>query len=79
MSNTDTEAQRLENLEFKLMELENTVAELNQVIITQYHEIDQLKSHQLRLANLVDTLQKAPPSGESGDSGASTAEIPPHY
>lgn len=76
MSDSDTTPQRVENLEFKLMELENTVAELNQVIIDQYREIDQLKNAQIQLANLLESVQKNP---QSDDSMPSNSEIPPHY
>lgn len=58
------------------MELENTVSELNQVIIDQYREIDQLKSAQVRLATLLESLQKNP---HSDNLDSSDPEIPPHY
>ncbi len=48
--------QRLEVVELKLMDLEHTISELNDVIITQYSEIDRLKENQddlrLRLAQI---------------------------
>lgn len=63
--------QRLEVVELKLMDLEHTISELNDVIITQYSEIDRLKENQddlrLRLAQIdaetdVDLeLDTAPP------------------
>ncbi len=61
---------RLEVVELKLMDLENTISELNDVIITQYDEIDRLKESQLdlkvRLAqidaeNTVDMELDSPP------------------
>jgi len=78
--------QRLDALELKLMDVENTVSELNQVIVEQYREIEQLKTNQLRLGGLIDSLQQSASgaSGESdnsaGSSGTSAAdEVPPHY
>lgn len=61
---------RLEVVELKLMDLENTISELNDVIITQYSEIDRLKENQqdlkVRLAqidaeNTVDMELDTPP------------------
>lgn len=67
---------RLETLEFKLMELENTVAELNDVVIRQYREIDSLKAAQSRLLDQIDTMNRSP---EGKDGADATHELPPHY
>lgn len=69
MNETD---QRLENLEIKLMDLENVLAELNHVIIRQSGEIDLLKQSQQRLLNQIDSL-------EHPRSGTSDEPPPPHY
>ena len=69
---------RLEVVELKLMDLENTISELNDVIITQYSEIDRLKENQDDLrsrlalidAEAVDTEAKIDMELESP---------PPHY
>lgn len=58
------------------MELENTVAELNDVVIRQYREIDALKAAQSRLLNQIDTMNR---SAEDKDGADSTHELPPHY
>lgn len=69
MNDTD---QRLENLEIKLMDLENVLAELNHVIIRQSGEIDLLKQSQQRLLNQIDSL-------EHQRSGSNDEPPPPHY
>jgi len=63
--------QRIENVELKLMELDNTVAELNEVIIQQYQYIDALKATLQRLEGQIDNL-------DGGDKDPH-AERPPHY
>lgn len=63
---------RIETLELKLMHLENTVHELNQVILQQYRDIERLQLQQLELLHRSDgSNQAATPS--PGD------ELPPHY
>ncbi len=63
--------QRIENIELKLMEMENTVAELNEVVITQYQQIDALKAALERLQGQVENLD--------GDDKDPQSERPPHY
>jgi len=64
---------RLENVETKLMELENTVSELNEVIIAQYEEIDRLKLMQERLTTRLSEINS------SSDGDPSKEPPPPHY
>jgi len=68
-----TEA-HLESLELKMMDLENTVQELNDVILRQYKDIERLQLQQQELLNRVA-------SAASGDDTAPSAvdEVPPHY
>jgi len=64
---------RLEIVETKLMEIENTVAELNAVIIKQYDEIERLHLMQERLATRfaeINSHAEADPANEPP---------PPHY
>jgi len=68
-----TEA-HIESLELKMMDLENTVQELNEVILRQYKDIERLQLQQEELMNRM----------ASSSSGADTApsasdEVPPHY
>ena len=64
---------RLENVETKLMELENTVSELNAVIIKQYEEIDRLQLSQERLATRLSEMNS------NSDGDPSKEPPPPHY
>ena len=66
--------QRIEILELKLMDVENTVHELHEVILRQYRDIERLQLQQEELLN------------RSGGGGANagavpslTDELPPHY
>ncbi|MFT6878158.1 MAG: putative coiled-coil protein SlyX [Granulosicoccus sp.] len=68
-----TEA-HLEPLELKMMDLENTVQELNDVVLRQYKDIERLQLQQQELMNRM----------ASSSAGADTApsavdEVPPHY
>ena len=64
---------RLENVETKLMELENTVSQLNAVIIRQYEEIDRLQLSQERLATRLSEMNS------NSDGDPSKEPPPPHY
>ena len=64
--------QRLENLEIKVMDLENALAELNQVIIRQGGEIDILRQGQQRLLSQLDSLESQRPANADEPP-------PPHY
>lgn len=76
MALTDDNQARLEAVELKLMDLENSVSELNEVVIRQYAEIDALKAQHQRLMTQIEQL-------ESGSSDAASSdpahERPPHY
>lgn len=64
---------RIDNLELKLMDLENTVQQLNDVILRQYRDIERL---QLQQEELIKRSVGVLPS-ESTPSASD--EIPPHY
>lgn len=71
MENND---ERLEELEIKLMDLENSLHELNQVVIRQTEDISALRlAHQHLLTQLENSRQSNQPTTESD------IEIPPHY
>lgn len=63
---------RLEAVELKCMDLENSVTELNEVVIRQYAEIDQLKAQLERLRGQLSSMESA--AGEN-----SSEPPPPHY
>lgn len=64
---------RIETLELKLMDVENTVQELNEVILQQYRDIERLQLQQNELMNHLH--------GSTGSSATPsvTDELPPHY
>ncbi|NND91042.1 MAG: SlyX family protein [Granulosicoccus sp.] len=64
---------RIEILELKLMDLESTVQELNDVILRQYRDIERLHSLHLKLS---DALQG---SNENPANPTLRDELPPHY
>ena len=69
---------RLEVVELKLMDLENTISELNDVNITQYSEIDRLKENQDDLRSRMALID-----AEAADTEAKIdmelESPPPHY
>ena len=70
---TDLHEQRIESLELKLMDVENTVQELNEVILRQYHDIERLQLQQVELMN---RMQNTP---EGAATPTAQDELPPHY
>lgn len=61
-------------LELKLMDLENTVQELNDVILQQYRDIERLQRQQSEMLNrLLNAGADSSPSPSAAD------EVPPHY
>lgn len=72
MSQND-QTQRIEALELKLMDVENTVQELHEVILRQYRDIERLQLQQ-------QELLKRSPGDASAEAVPSLAdELPPHY
>lgn len=65
--------ERIEALEIKLMEVELTLNELNQVVIDQYRLIDQLTKANIELNNKFTSMS------EVGTSDARDEPPPPHY
>lgn len=63
---------RIDTLELKLMDLENTVQELNEVILRQYRDIERLQLQQEEL------LKRDTGSGSTANPSAQD-ELPPHY
>jgi len=75
---TDSDPSRLQQLELKVMEMEMTLHQLNEVVLTQYREIKQLET-------AYATLEKRLAQANDGSSGEQQAhpsiedEVPPHY
>ncbi|MEE9319097.1 MAG: SlyX family protein [Granulosicoccus sp.] len=68
---------RLESLELKLMELEHTVQQLNDVVLRQYRDIDALRQSQ---ALLLEKLANSDNTASIHENSATLAdEPPPHY
>jgi len=68
-----TDTQRLETLELKCMELENTVQALNDQLVQQYQDFQRFAREIERLDARIDTTQNA------ADSNDGNHEVPPHY
>ncbi|MFT4729376.1 MAG: putative coiled-coil protein SlyX [Granulosicoccus sp.] len=68
-----TEA-HIEALELKMMDLENTVQELNDVILRQYKDIERLQLQQQEVMN-----RMAGSSSDADSAPSAIDEVPPHY
>jgi len=68
---------RLETLELKIMELENTVSELNEVILTQYKEHQGLTAMVEQLSARLSHMSDA--GGADDAQPSASDEVPPHY
>lgn len=64
---------RLESLELKTMDLENTVQELHEVLLRQYQDIDKLQRQLTRLNSRLEN------SGTDTPTPSPSDELPPHY
>lgn len=70
---SDELCQRIEALELKLMDMEHTIQQLNDVVLRQYRDIERLQSQQQELLN---------DSADVSDTSARASlrdELPPHY
>lgn len=68
---------RLESLELKLMELEHTVQQLNDVVLRQYRDIDMLRQSQALLQEKLANNDNA--AGSQANPATLADELPPHY
>jgi len=73
MTQINDESARLEQLELKMMDLEVTIQQLNDVVLKQYHDIEQLRQANSDLERKLDTINEPGPSPNASD------EVPPHY
>lgn len=68
---------RLETLELKVMELENTISELNEVVLSQYRDHQTLTA---LVEQLTARLSGMSDNSVGDDKQPSLAdEVPPHY
>jgi len=63
---------RLNDLELKFMDQEQTVNDLSEMVSRQWDEIEKLKRRLIKASDRIVTLEDALPSGESDQK-------PPHY
>ncbi len=73
MTQTNDESARLVQLELKMMDLEVTIQQLNEVVLKQYRDIEQLRQANSDLERKLDTINEPGPAPTAGD------EVPPHY
>ena len=64
---------RLETIEIKIAHLEQTVAQLSDVLARQQREIDTVRARNQRLSDQLETLESAATPASAAD------EKPPHY
>jgi len=73
MTKSADQATQIENLEIKIMDLEVSLQQLNDVVLRQYRDIEQLQKS-------IDQLETKLDSGsDEGPRPSATDEIPPHY
>lgn len=73
MTQSDQASARLEQLELKMMDLEVSVQQLNDVILRQYRDIEALQKANNDLSKKLDSINEPGPSPSAAD------EVPPHY
>ena len=78
MNMTDSDNDRLQQLELKVMEFEMTLHQLNDVVLTQYREIKQLESAQAALERRLSQVSDDS-GGEQQAHPDAADEVPPHY
>ena len=66
---------RIEQLELKLMDLEMSFSELNDVVLRQYRDIERLAQTNAALEKRLDSLN----DNNAGPSPSAADEVPPHY
>ncbi len=67
------ESARIEQLELKMMDLELSLQQLNDVVLQQYRDIEKLRQHNTDLERKLDSMNEPGPSPSAKD------EVPPHY
>ncbi len=73
MTQANDELARIEQLELKMMDLEDTLQQLNDVVLRQYRDIEQLRQLNTDLERKLESMN------EPGASPSAADEVPPHY
>ena len=73
MSQDNDESARIEQLELKMMDLEVSLQQLNDVVLRQYRDIEQLRQLNSDLERKLESINEPGPSPSAKD------ELPPHY
>ena len=73
MTQPNEDAARLEQLELKMMDLEVSLQQLNDVVLRQYRDIEQLRQSNSELERKLDSMNEPGPAPTAQD------EVPPHY
>lgn len=73
MTQSNIDSDRLEQLELKMMDLEVTVQQLNDVVLQQYRDIEQLRLDNSAMQTKLDSINEPGAAPSAGD------EVPPHY
>jgi len=73
MTQPNDQSARLEQLELKMMDLEVTLAQLNDVVLQQYTDIKALRQVNSAMQRKLDSINEPGPTPSASD------ELPPHY
>jgi len=73
MTKSTDQATQIENLEIKIMDLEVSLQQLNEVVLRQYRDIEQLRKTVDQLETKLDSGAEDVPRPSAAD------EVPPHY
>jgi len=73
MTNPTDQTAQIENLEIKIMDLEVSLQQLNEVVLRQYRDIEQLQ----KSINKLETRLES--NSDEGPSPSAADEVPPHY
>jgi len=73
MTQSNDESARLEQLELKMMDMEVTMQQLNDVVLQQYRDIEHLRLENSAMQRKLDSINEPGPEPSISD------EVPPHY
>lgn len=73
MTQSEEETARIEQLELKMMDMEVTLQQLNDVVLKQYRDIEALQRDNSELQRKLDSINEPGPAPTASD------EVPPHY
>lgn len=73
MTLSDDQSTRIEQLELKMMDLEVSLQQINDVVLQQYRDIEKLRQSNTDLERKLETIN------EPGAMPSANDEVPPHY